>query len=151
MTLRQFIRQAYPITILAALLVAGLVMNYEPYVAAEQVTVQSPLGAYPGPVSATDLAVTFTYPASAPSSVTFTITGNEFLLIYNATTTVQSLDFESVATPYGRSADISTYYVAPLGFAAFHYSDVVGWRNASSLAASCTPGHASLGFCVLRY
>lgn len=124
-----------------------------------QVTVQTPLGAYPGTVSAGDLDITWTLSGTAgmTSGVTFNITGGEVLLIHSATNSVystESLDdatftIQSVADNLGRYGDVD--YTLSMGeYAAFNFSGIQGWR-VSGVVASVSCATSALEFAVLKY
>lgn len=120
---------------------------------ADQLPVQSPLGPYPGTVTAGVLDATFT-PAQAAGvarGVTFEITGQELLVVYNTAGTTQYVTFESVADPVtGRYGDINNYALANGDYAVFKYANTRGWRDATGVA-SVLPSHADIYFMLLKY
>ncbi len=124
-----------------------------------QVTVQTPLGAYPGTVSAGDLDITWTQSGTAgmTSGVTFNITGGEILLIHSATASVWSSEavddvtftLQSTADNLGRFGDVD-YTLSPGEYAAFNFSGIQGWR-VSGVVASVSCATSALEFAVLKY
>ena len=126
-----------------------LVISYGVW--ATQVTVTTIKGPYPGTVSADDLDVTWTGVTSGIAEVTFTITGKEIALVYNATDEAScTVDFTSVADNMGRTGHITSYALGPGELAAFKFSNTVGWATSDRIVhASASVSCAS--FALLRY
>lgn len=118
-----------------------------------QITVQTPLGAYPGTVAAGDLDVTFTAAGASglTSGVTFTITGGEILLVYHAGGVDDAtFTMQSVADNLGRYGDID-YTLSQGEYAAFNFTGTQGWRLAGTTIASVSCATTGLQFAVLKY
>lgn len=98
----------------------------------------TPLGPYPGPVSAGQLAVAF-QAADAVNGNSWNFGSRDLLIIFNSDTVAQTVTISSVADTFGRSQDITTYSLAAGTFAAFYITSSVGWKqsdNTVHLAAS---------------
>jgi hypothetical protein len=100
------------------------------YAAQTAITVQTPVGPYPGVVSAGQLALTFTA-GDATNGNSFPITGHEILIVYNSSSsTAGTFTISSVADQYGRTQDITAYSVAASSFAAFSFrGGTGGWKQ----------------------
>lgn len=99
---------------------------------ANQLTLQTVQGPYPGTVSAGELD--FSWTAGSIVSTTFSCTGNELLLVHNTSVSAATFTLNSVADEYGRTGDISEYSLAAGDYAAFKITNTVGWRNSSGIA-----------------
>lgn len=100
------------------------------YAAQTLITAQTPLGPYPGTVSAGQLALTFTA-ADAVNGNSFALTGHEILVMWNSSATVVgTVTISSVSDQYGRTQDITTYSLPISSFAAFNFrGGTGGWKQ----------------------
>lgn len=88
---------------------------------------QTPLGPYPGTVSAGALALAFAA-ADTTNNNEFTLSGHELLLAWNTDTNPHTITIHSTPDSRGRSADITAYSIPANTFAAFSFaSGTEGW------------------------
>lgn len=88
----------------------------------------SPLGPYPGTVTANLLDFVFTT-ADSVNFDEFIFTGRELLIIRNSTAGALTVTLTSAPDPQKRSADITAYSLAAGEFGVFWAGSLVGWDN----------------------
>lgn len=99
------------------------------YAAQTALTPQSPLGPYPGTVSAGQLALTFASSDNVNGN-SFPCTGHEILLVDNTDAASQTVTISSVADQFGRTQDITAYSLAASTFAVFNFrGGCTGWKQ----------------------
>jgi len=104
-----------------------------------------------GQPAADSLDIVFTGPATASDGIGFAATGREILLVRNIHATLaQTVTFTSVADPQGRTQDVTAYSIGAGEFAAFNFSQMVGWVQSTGqiFAVGST---TDIKFAVLRY
>lgn len=97
--------------------------------ARKQIPIITPLGPYPGVVSANALDFVFTT-ADNVNFDQFNFTGRELLIVRNSTGGALTFTLESVADPQGRTQDITTYSLSAAELAVFWCGNLTGWNNA---------------------
>lgn len=91
------------------------------------IAAQTPLGPYPGSVSAGALALTFTA-ADTTNNNEFALSGHEVLVAQNTDAADQTITLHSTADSRGRTADIATYSIPAGAFAFFSFlAGTEGW------------------------
>lgn len=99
------------------------------YATQTALTPQSPLGPYPGTVSAGQLAFTFAASDNVNGN-SFPCTGHEVLLVDNTDAASQTITISSVADQFGRTQDITAYSMAAGTFAVFNFrGGCTGWKQ----------------------
>lgn len=133
----------------AAFLALFAFVSMAAYASFTSISAQTPVGPYPGTVTAGQLAITFTA-ADAVNGNSFNITGHEILVIYNsAPSTAYTVTISSVPDQYGRSADITAYSVAAASFAAFSFrGGTSGWKQTDG-TVHVTASNSSIEFAVI--
>lgn len=98
--------------------------------ARKQIPVITPLGPYPGVISAGQLTFVFTT-ADSVNFDQFNFTGRELIIVRNSTGGALTFTLESVADDRGRLQDITAYSLAAGAFGSFWTGQgLVGWNNA---------------------
>lgn len=93
------------------------------------ITTQTPVGPYPGSVSAGSLDITMTA-ADNVNGNSFVITGHEILLIWNTDSAAHTVTISSVADSLGRTGDVTSYSVGATTHSAFSFlGGVNGWQQ----------------------
>lgn len=111
-------------------------------------TAQTPLGPYPGTVSAGQLAFTFAA-ADNVNGNSFAYTGHEVLLIQNTDAAAQTVTISSVADQFGRTQDVTAYSIPASGFAVFNFrGGGTGWKQNDG-TVHFTASTATIKFAVL--
>lgn len=113
------------------------------------ITVQTLKGPFPGTVAANGLDFTWTA-GDAVNNNEFTGTGREILLVRNDDgASARAFTLVSVADPYNRAVDITSYSVGIGEYAAIALLSTRGWRQTDG-KIYFNPASANLKFAVLR-
>ena len=80
----------------------------------------------PVTAGAADMALTG---AASSTGYQYTSTGRELIFVYNSDTTVHTVTIHSVADPYGRSGDITSYSLSSGDHAVFGPFPLTGWKQ----------------------
>lgn len=125
--LKQFINP-FNLVIVAMVLVVAFVA-VKSWSAEAGIPAVTPIGPYPVSVAANDLDVSWTA-ADEINNNTFASTGKEILLLRNvSSSTILGVTLISVADNLNRKNDIVDYQIGTNEFAAFKFSNTVGWKN----------------------
>lgn len=112
------------------------------------ITAQTPLGPYPGAVSAGQLALTFTA-ADNVNGNSFALTGHEILIVDNTDVGAQTVTITSVADSRGRTQDVTAYSMAAGTFAAFSFrGGTEGWKQSDG-TVHITASAAAVKFAII--
>jgi hypothetical protein len=101
-------------------------------------------------VVAGDLTVT-PVACDAVNGNSFTVTGQEILVVQNSGASAYTFTVQSVADPFGRTdTSLTNYSVAAGGIAMIELKYLIGWQQTGQVAyTSCS--NASLKFAIVRW
>lgn len=110
---------------------------------ADNLSIHEPVGPYPASVTADEMLLDFGIATGGDTIDTVTSTGREILLIYNPDDAggAATVTLDSVPNPKNRENDIEDYSLDDGEYAAFAFTNTIGWRNATGeiqISASST-------------
>jgi len=101
-------------------------------------------------VQAGDLTLTFTA-CDATNGNSFSVTGQEILLVQNSGASSYTFTVSSVSDPYGRTdTSLTNYSVAASAIVGIQLKQLLGWQQTGGVVyTSCS--NASLKFAIVRW
>lgn len=115
---------------LLALIGIGLFLVYG-LATADEITMNTPVGPYPSSVSTDEMKITWSVAAGSGATETIRATGRELLLMLNTAGTAKDVTLYAQADPMNRDNDITGYSIGAGEYAAFAFTNTVGWRDAT--------------------